>query len=371
MQDLAFRMITLYGFSQLCLMVGVTIMGIALLFIGNDKVRSTFWLRRAKLAVALVSLLVGLSIVIQHVLWLRNLPLEICNALNISILYIATLVISTSFIALAAATNLSKERLFATCVIFCGCLVLLWIAIPFNQLWTNVLTAVSLIIYFVELVRLTIVFLYNYRLLRKLDREPGSEDSARFACLSMVMRCVIALSSLAVLYVLLALLSVSDTTVFNFALIAIWVYMFISFVNLVIDYNPLAEANYHLRVKRRAAHDVQERHMTLLPKIESWVDHGGYKTLGVTMLQVAEQLGTNRTYLSEYINVNYGCSFNTWLGRLRVAEAKRLMLSSPTLSLDRVALNVGFSSKSHFMSTFKSIEGETPGRWRERNLLAR
>lgn len=361
-------MLKIDGYSQLCLMVGATIMGLALLFIGNDKVRSTLWLRHTKLAVAMMSLLIGLSMGVQYSLRLSEISPMIINTLNISTLYITTLVISASFISLAANTQVSMVRFIMTCAIFCGCLVLVWIAVTLNQLWYNVLIAVSLLIYFAELVRLTLVFLYNYRGLRNLHREPGSEDSARYACLNVLVRCVIALSSLAVVYVLIALLSVSNKALFNFALLAIWIYLFVSFVNLVIDYNPLAELNYHLKVSGGAVDNAQERHLSLLPKIENWVDQGGYKTLGINMLQMAEQLGTNRTYLSEYINMNYGCSFNTWLGRLRVAEAKRLMLSSPTLSLDRIALNVGFSSKSHFISTFKSIEGVTPGRWREMNL---
>ena len=85
------------------------------------------------------------------------------------------------------------------------------------------------------------------------------------------------------------------------------------------------------------------------------------------MNQVAEQLGTNRTYLSRYINDTSGCNFNSWLTRLRIEEAKRLLISSPTLSLDKIAMKVGFASKSHFMSSFKSFVGTTPGRWREQN----
>ena len=85
------------------------------------------------------------------------------------------------------------------------------------------------------------------------------------------------------------------------------------------------------------------------------------------MIQMAQLLSTNRTYLSQYINTRYGCSFNTWLTQLRLTEAKRLLASSPTLPIDSIAKMTGFASKSHFINSFKASERITPGKWRENN----
>jgi AraC-like DNA-binding protein len=41
----------------------------------------------------------------------------------------------------------------------------------------------------------------------------------------------------------------------------------------------------------------------------------------------ARDVGTNRTYLSRYINENYGMNFSTYINRLRLAEMKELKSS--------------------------------------------
>lgn len=86
------------------------------------------------------------------------------------------------------------------------------------------------------------------------------------------------------------------------------------------------------------------------------------------MAQVAQQLGTNRTYLSRYINGCYNCNFNAWLTRLRIDEARRLLVASPTLSIEKVSMALGFSSKSQFINSFKAQEGIPPGQWREQHI---
>jgi AraC family transcriptional regulator len=47
----------------------------------------------------------------------------------------------------------------------------------------------------------------------------------------------------------------------------------------------------------------------------------------------------------------------------RIAAAKRFLPQAP---IAEVALRVGFSSQSHFTSTFVRLVGVTPARWRDR-----
>ena len=341
--------------------------GISLLYIGNAKVQSTQWLKRAKWAVALVMLLVGILTAVQYIYNLSERFPDRDTALNISMLYLVTLILSIAFVPLAATTHLTRMRLIVTSIVFAFCISLVWIAVPLETTWSHLIMAISLSIYFIELVRIILVFMYNYRQLGKQERIPGSEADARHVCLNLVVKCIILLSVYALVYIFLVMLTENAKTIFNFTILLMWAYLFVTFVNLIMNYNPLAEANFRLLTSLRDDETVHVRHPELRAKLDSLVNDGFYKSKGVTMASIAEQLGTNRTYLSEYINSQYGCNFNTWLTRLRIDEAKRLLLSSPTLPLETVAQQTGFATKSHFMSAFKTVEGITPGQWRQRH----
>lgn len=68
---------------------------------------------------------------------------------------------------------------------------------------------------------------------------------------------------------------------------------------------------------------------------------------------VAQMMHTNRTYIYQAVNQQMGISFNEFINRYRIAHAKRLMASDPTLSMNDVALLSGFASLSSFYRNMK------------------
>ena len=78
---------------------------------------------------------------------------------------------------------------------------------------------------------------------------------------------------------------------------------------------------------------------------------------------MAQQIHTNRTYLSEYINTVYQQSFRDWIAGLRIEYAKRLMLEQPHLKMLEISVASGFLSLSHFTKTFSEKENCSPARW--------
>ena len=68
---------------------------------------------------------------------------------------------------------------------------------------------------------------------------------------------------------------------------------------------------------------------------------------------VAQMMHTNRTYIYQAVNQQMGISFNEFINRYRIAHAKRLMASDPTLSMNDVALQSGFASLSSFYRNMK------------------
>ncbi len=89
---------------------------------------------------------------------------------------------------------------------------------------------------------------------------------------------------------------------------------------------------------------------------------------GLTLPRVARRLGLPQTRLSQLLNDNNQTSFKQYLARLRVTEAKALLLQVPAKPLEIVAQEAGFQSMSTFHSAFKKLEGSTPAAFRSNGI---
>ncbi|HEY7772221.1 MAG TPA: helix-turn-helix domain-containing protein [Marinagarivorans sp.] len=90
-----------------------------------------------------------------------------------------------------------------------------------------------------------------------------------------------------------------------------------------------------------------------------------YLDSGTTLAQIASSLSVTTHQLSELINSQLGMGFSQYLRRLRVEEAKRLLLAEPKASILSIGLSVGFASQSNFYTAFKELEGSSPGQYRK------
>lgn len=99
-------------------------------------------------------------------------------------------------------------------------------------------------------------------------------------------------------------------------------------------------------------------------RINEWKEEKQYLADQITINDIAERLGTDRRYLSRFINERYGINFSRWISELRIEEAKRLMEAKSEVSLEWVALQTGFSSLSYFSKVFSQVVGVSPKKWR-------
>ena len=99
-------------------------------------------------------------------------------------------------------------------------------------------------------------------------------------------------------------------------------------------------------------------------KAQRWVERGGYRTPGITIEHVARDMGTNRSYLSRYLNEVCHVNFYEWVAQLRIQESQSLMSTHPSMLIEQIATRVGFTSASTFSCTFKKIVGIAPNKWR-------
>ena len=82
-----------------------------------------------------------------------------------------------------------------------------------------------------------------------------------------------------------------------------------------------------------------------------------------SLQQLAVQVGSNYKYVSQVVNERYGKSFKQVLNEQRVREACRILNDpnqSSHLTIEAIAANLGFNSRSNFTVTFKRITGISP-----------
>lgn len=88
-----------------------------------------------------------------------------------------------------------------------------------------------------------------------------------------------------------------------------------------------------------------------------------YLNPNLKLIDLMQVLPMNRTYLSEFINTTYGCTFYQFVTRYRIEEAKRIMNESSEPKMADVAIRSGFSSQSAFSKIFSKETGHTPLDW--------
>ena len=92
-----------------------------------------------------------------------------------------------------------------------------------------------------------------------------------------------------------------------------------------------------------------------------------YLEYNISLNLLAKKLDTNRSTLSEVINEKSGKTFNLYINQYRIEEASRL-LKDPKLdylTIEGIAQETGFKSRSSFYTAFVNEKGITPSNFRK------
>ena len=361
---------SLFDFSQLCTMVVTSAFGLALLFVGNAKVAHLRHFKRFKLMLSIVMILVGCVTAFQ---WLTRLNVAnplVDKALNLTLVAISSFLMFLIFPLFVSQLRLSAPRLHVPIIAFVVYIAFLWMSQLFSPDLSSIILYISSGLFIIELMHVSIAFFYRFRVLRDSRPEPGSEEEKLLICLNMVVRCLIVVSISAVLFVLFVVITQPFRAIYNLVMLLVWGYLFVSTVNNMVELNTLSISNIDREIVKPEVSATTESalHSELSSRVNQWVEKEGYRMSGITMADVAQELSTNRVYLSQYINTHYGCSFVAWITQLRLDYAKQL-LDSTSISIDLVASRSGFSSKAQLINAFKAHEGCTPGVWRQKMLM--
>lgn len=95
--------------------------------------------------------------------------------------------------------------------------------------------------------------------------------------------------------------------------------------------------------------------------LEKWMEEEKpYLNPDFRLIDLRQILPLNRTYLSQLINAEYGCSFYQFVTNYRIEEAKRLMRAHPEMKMQDVGEQCGFSSPTVFARIFARETGMSP-----------
>ncbi len=83
----------------------------------------------------------------------------------------------------------------------------------------------------------------------------------------------------------------------------------------------------------------------------------------ISLVSMAERLGTNRTYLSNSIHSCRGQNFSEFINRLRVNHFMDLVRSEPGINVKEAATRSGYSNLQSFYRNFSDIMEMTPKSW--------
>ena len=86
--------------------------------------------------------------------------------------------------------------------------------------------------------------------------------------------------------------------------------------------------------------------------------------------RVAEEVGYEYTYLSKYFKHMTGTSLHAYTDALRIARAKALLVSEPTLPMHIVGERCGYPSHRTFDRAFARAEGMCPAAYRRAHIEA-
>jgi len=95
-----------------------------------------------------------------------------------------------------------------------------------------------------------------------------------------------------------------------------------------------------------------------------WLDEN-YDAPDIGLSDMAEQLSMSPQYLNTLFRNTYGTSPYSYLLQLRLQKAKALLVQHSEQTIKSISSMVGFTDASHFIATFRRLEGMTPEQFKK------
>lgn len=156
-----------------------------------------------------------------------------------------------------------------------------------------------------------------------------------------------------------------------------FIYLYVSFMIFMTAVQIMNRSNYYddvstflqvptLKYKKSSLGHTEKKN--ILEGVVSQMENDNYFLNSTASLSgLAKAIHQTPHHVSQVINENLGQSFFELMATYRVREAKRILKTElgKKLTIEEVAEQVGYNSKSAFNSAFKKITSETPSNYRD------
>jgi AraC-like DNA-binding protein len=350
----------LYNYSLFAAMVLLFFFGGSLLFSKVPCVISVGYGRARKiLGVAFYAF--SIQMFIQWKFEFRVWNPMVAAALNFTCFYLEAFLFGMSFISLLDNSYINKRRLMRDLCKYVVFLLAMWISVLLlDGLWTKLMMAASSLFFCVEACRISALFFRTYRnVVKKVDNY-YSDDVMAFV--KWLYKSTYGIVLFGLSCSVMAFAPRWAVGIYMFLGIFMFVYIYNSFQNYMMYYGEVKTATdvvlpTEADARPAIADEIEER-------INRWVAERKYCNAGITIENLAMEIGTNRAYLSAFINREAKHTFREWITMLRLENAKHLLTERQDMTVSDVATKCGFSSDSYFVRLFSASEGTTPAKWR-------
>lgn len=288
------------------------------------------------------------------------------------ILVVFTLLFSwlsyVSFLYLIDTPRYLKKHFFIDGIVP---IVLIMIAGSVGMIYPKTQKAMSILfgaIYILKCIRMFYICVKEYKTCKKeLDNYYGEYSDIEWMHILLLLSLILSISTVAAFYI------EEIQLIYYIAIPVTYSYMVLKVINFApkkidtirsrninMDHKPEPE-------KKEKAKDLSEK---IGPLVEEWVREKKFCKAGLTIKDVASEIGTNQNYLSQYLNNCLNMTFQTWLNTRRIEESKILLTANKNLSIEEIGTMVGIPQNYNFSRWFKQVTGMTPFQYR-RNSSSR
>jgi AraC-like DNA-binding protein len=224
---------------------------------------------------------------------------------------------------------------------------------------------IFLLFYVFLLIRFTRLFLLNYHsYCLQLDNYFSEQESRRLRWVYFTFFAALAIGVAALLSALF--MSPLGSLLFSVALIVFYTYFSIRFISYATIFQHIEEAIVSGQQPEEENRKIDASTFSSIEiKVEEWIRKKKFTERKVNIGGLAGQLYTNRNYLSTYFNAYKKQTFRDWINDLRIKEAKDLLVQHPEMTVQEIALRIGFVNNSHFGRLFLKQTGCSPQTWRK------
>lgn len=135
------------------------------------------------------------------------------------------------------------------------------------------------------------------------------------------------------------------------------------------DIKDMLDARKNLKLGRKKSdEEFNEIEFIRLDRaLDKWVKDKKYREFDKSREEIAKELNTTKEILHLYFCTRMSMDFRTWRTKLRIDDAKVLLLQKKNISVNVVGEMAGFSDRANFYRQFVKFVGCSPKDWRETN----